>query len=84
MRVFHFEPVFLRLAHNTLVLIGNGALRVVDTVADIGLIVQDTFHLGYRPGIRFFRRGISIDVSKGSVSLKVVSQSLSNLSQTHE
>ena len=69
MGIFHPNPFFFRLAHLFLVLIRDIGLLIVYAVADIGFILQDTFDLSNRPGIRFFFRRMGIDIGESSISL---------------
>ena len=72
--IFYPQPFFRGLSHLFLVLVGNIALLVVNAVADIGFIFQNTLDLCNRPRIRLFLRLVLVDVSKGSVRLLFLSE----------
>ena len=69
MGIFHPNPFFFRLAHLFLVFIRDVGLLIVYAVADIGFILQDTFDLSNRTGIRFLFRRMVIDIGESSISL---------------
>ena len=71
MGIFHTNPFLFRLADLFLVLVRDVGLLIVDAVADIGFIFQDTFDLCNRPGVGLFLRRAGVNVGKGSVPLVV-------------
>ena len=71
MGIFHPNPFFFRLAHLSLIFVRDIGLLIVYAVADVGLVLQNTFDLRNRPGIGFFFRCMGVDVGKGSVPLKI-------------